>query len=110
MIDKDYWEIRILISTKVRDKLKIGLKTYDILKDTWNLASLNTKISISIKKDFIDFMVKIMLDNEYRVNVESLLCDETYLFIYDVKTTELGQFPDFESFILTISRFASVLI
>ncbi len=90
MMDKDYWAIRILIFTKTRDKLRTDLKTHDILKDTWNLVSLNTEISILIKKNFVDFMMKIMPDHECKANVDSLLCDKIYPFIYDEKTTEPG--------------------
>ncbi len=35
-----------------------------------------------------------MSDEEYKVNVDSLLCNGTSFFTYDVKTTEPGQFPD----------------
>ncbi len=32
IINKDYWAIRIQISFETREKLRTGLKTYDILK------------------------------------------------------------------------------
>lgn len=32
MMDKNYWGIRILISTKTRDRLRMGLKSHGILK------------------------------------------------------------------------------
>lgn len=89
-MDKNYWAIRIQIFTETRDKLKIGLKTHGILKDAWNLASLNTEIFMSIKKNFVDSLRKIMLDNECKANVNFLLCNMTYFFTYDMKTTELG--------------------
>ncbi len=94
MIDKNYRVIRIQISTEIKDKLRIGLKTYDILKDAGNTASLDIEISMLIKKDFVDSLVRIMLDNECKANDNSLLCDGTYHFMYDVKITEPGQFPD----------------
>ncbi len=47
-----------------------------------------------IKKDFVDSLIRIIPDNECKANVDSLLYDGTYPFTYDVKTTELGQFPD----------------
>ncbi len=53
---------------------------------------------MSIKKDFVDSLVKIMPDDECKANVDSLLCDGTYSFKYDVKTTELGQFLDPDMF------------
>ncbi len=94
MMNKDYWAIRIQISTETRDKLRTGLKTHGILKGAWNLASLDTEVSMSIKKDFVDSLVRIMSDDECKANVDSLLCDGIYPFTYDVKTTEPGQFPD----------------
>ena len=48
---------------------------------------------MSIKKDFIDYLVRIMLNNECKANVDFLLCDDTYLFMYDMKKTKLEQFP-----------------
>ena len=53
---------------------------------------------MSIKKDLIDFLGRIMPDNECKDNVDSLLCDGTYFFTYNVKTTEPGQFSDPEMF------------
>ncbi len=49
---------------------------------------------MSIKKDFVDSLVRIIPDDECKANVDSLLCDGTYPFTYDVKTTKPGQFPD----------------
>ncbi len=98
MIDREYWTIRIQISTQTRDKLRAGLRTHGILKGTWNPTSLDTEISMSIKKDFVDSLVRIMPDNECKVNVDSIICDYTYSFTYDVKITEPGQFPDPDMF------------
>ncbi len=39
-----------------------------------------------------------MLDNECKANIDSLLCNKTSSFTYDVKITELGQLPDLEIF------------
>ncbi len=66
------------------------MRTYGILKGVWNPTSLDTEISMSIKKDFVDSLVRIMPDNECKANVDSLLCDDTYPFTYNVKTTEPG--------------------
>ncbi len=94
MMDRDYWAIRIQISTETRDKLRASLKTHGILKGAWNPTSLDTEISTSIKKDFVDSLVRIMPENECKANVDSLFCDGTYPFTYDMKTTESGQFSD----------------
>lgn len=47
-----------------------------------------------VKKNFVDSMVRIILDKKCKANVNFLLCDKIYPFIYDVKTTESGQFPE----------------
>ncbi len=97
-MDKDYWAITIQISTETRDKLRAGLRTHGILKGAWNPTSPNTEISMLIKKDFVDALVRIISDDECKANVDSLLCNGTYPFTYDVKTTEPGQFPDLKMF------------
>ncbi len=94
MMDRYYWAIKIQISTETRDKLRAGLRTHGILKGAWNPTSLDTEISMSIKKNFVDSLVRIMPEDECKANVDSLLCDGTYLFTYDMKTTEPRQFPD----------------
>lgn len=94
IIDNDYWEITILISTKNRDKLRAGLKTDDILKVAWNLTNLNIDISMLVKWNFVDFMVRIMPDDKCKANVHAPLCNKTYLFTYDIKTIQPGQFSD----------------
>ena len=38
--------------------------------------------------------MKIMPNNKYKANIDSLLCNEIYFFIYDMKKTKPGQFPD----------------
>ena len=53
---------------------------------------------MSIKKDFINSLVRIMPDDECKIKVDSLLCNSTYPFMYDVKTTEPGQFSDLGMF------------
>lgn len=50
---------------------------HDILKAAWNSASLDTEISMSIKKNFVNFLLRIMLDNKYKANIDSLLYDKT---------------------------------
>ncbi len=49
---------------------------------------------MSIKKDFVDLFVRIIPDNKCKANVDFLLCNKIYFFMYDVKTNEPGQFPD----------------
>ena len=41
-----------------------------------------------------------MLDNKYKASVNFLLYNKTYLFMYDVKTTEPGQFPNPKIFLV----------
>lgn len=95
MMEKDDWGIRILISTETRNNLRTGLKTHGVLKGAWDPASLDTEISMSVKKEFVDALVKIMPDDECKTRVEGLLYDGTYPFTYDVKITlKSGEFPD----------------
>lgn len=92
MMDKKYWGIKILISIKTRNKLRDDLKTHGVLKGTWDLASLDTEISMLVKKEFVDVLVKIMPNNKYKTRVEGLLRKRTYPFKYDMKTTKPGEF------------------
>lgn len=98
MMNKDYWVIEILILTKTRDKLGTGLKTHSILKNAWNLTSLNIEISMLIKEDFVDSITRIMSDNRCKAKIDSLLYDETHFFMYNMKTTKPRQFPDLGMF------------
>lgn len=56
--------------------------------------SLDTEISILIKINFVDFLVRIIPDNECTTNIDFFLYNEIYSFTYNMKTTKLGQFPD----------------
>ncbi len=49
---------------------------------------------MSVKKEFVNALVKIMPDDECKTRVKGLLCDGTYPFTYDMKTTKPGVFPD----------------
>lgn len=51
-----------------------------------------------IKKEFVDTLVKIMPNDKYKTRVEGLLCDKTYFFMYDVKTTKPSKFSNPEIF------------
>lgn len=98
MIDKKYWRIKTLISTKTKNKLRDSLKIYGILKSAWDPTNLNEELSILVKKKFVNALVKIMLNNNCKTKVKSLLCNRTYPFTYDVKTTKPGKFPDLKMF------------
>lgn len=98
MMDKDYQAIRILIFIKTKKRLRTGLKTHGILKDALNFASLDTEIFILVKKNFIDFMIRIISDSKCKTNVDFLLYNKTYFFMHDVKTTETEQFSDLKMF------------
>ena len=45
--------------------------------------------------------MRILPDNKCKTNVNLILCDKTYFFIYDLKTTETGQLPDLKMFYIT---------
>lgn len=98
MISKNYLVIRIQISTKIQEKPRTGLKIYSILKGTWNPKSLNKEISISIKKEFIYFWMRIMPNNKCKAIIDFLLYNGTYFFTYDMKTTKLREFSDLKIF------------
>lgn len=53
---------------------------------------------MSIKKEIIDSLVRIMLNNKCKTNIDSLLCNRTYFFTYDMKTTKPRQFSDLKMF------------
>ncbi len=95
IIVKKYLGIKILISIETRNKLRDGLKTHSILKSAWDLASIDIKLSIFVKKELVDTPVKIMPDNKCKTRINCLFCNRTYSFMYDVKTTmKPGKFPD----------------
>lgn len=60
----------MLIFTKTKNKLRDSLMIYNILKCVCNLASFNTKIFMSIKKEFVNTLIKIMTDNKYKIRVK----------------------------------------
>lgn len=90
--------MKIHISTKIRDKLITSLKIHSILKHAWNYSSFDTKIFMSVKMNFIDFIVNIITYKKGKINIFSSICKKTYFFIYDMKRTKLRQFPDLEIF------------
>ena len=49
-------------------------------------------------KDFINYLIKIMLDNKCKANVDFLLYNRTDSVMYDIKITKLGQFSDLGMF------------
>lgn len=51
-----------------------------------------------VKKDFVNSMVRIILDDKCKTNVNSLFYDRNYFLMYNAKTTEPRQFPDPEIF------------
>ncbi len=98
MMDKEYWGIKVLISTETRNKLRDVLKIHGVLKGAWDPVSLDTELSMSVKKEFVDALIKIMPNDECKTKIEGLLYDGTYPFTYDVKTIKPGEFPDPEVF------------
>lgn len=52
-----------------------------------------------------------MLDKKCKANVNSLLCNKTYPFMYNMKITEPKQFPDLEKFYIdNFQVFTSVAV
>ena len=73
---------------------KDQIKDLWYFEDAWNLASLDTEISMLVKKNFVNSIVRTMLDDKCKIIIDSLLCNATYSFKYNVKTTEPEEFPD----------------
>lgn len=97
-MDKKYLKIKILIFTTSKNKLRNSLKTHGILKSAENLANFDIKLIMLVKKKFVDVLIKIILDNEYKTRIKSLLCNRTYSFICNIKTTKPSKFSDPEIF------------
>lgn len=51
-----------------------------------------------VKKEFVDILVKIIPDNKCKTRVKGQLYNRTYSFVYNIKTTKPGKFPDSEIF------------
>lgn len=73
--------------------------------------SLNIKIFLLIKNDFVDSLREIMPDNLCKTNIDSLLCNENDFFIYNMKTIKPRQFPDLRIFYVNnFSVYTSIAI
>lgn len=82
----------------MRNSLGAKLKMYNFLENIWDPTIIDTKISISIKKDFISFFIKFILDKKYKIWSKRLLYNKTNSFIYGVKITKLGEFSNLNIF------------
>lgn len=90
----DYWMVRICITDIDRTKLKTGLKTTGILGDAWSTTSIEPVISVSAKPEFVYSRIDLMPDDDSKAKVLSVYVKNIFPFIYDVRTTDPGEFPD----------------
>lgn len=51
-----------------------------------------------VKKEFVVSMIRIISDNNCKVQVETLIYNETYSFMYDIEITAPRQFPNLKAF------------
>ena len=92
----NYWMVRICITDIDRTKLKTGLKTTGILGDAGSTSCIKPVISVSANPEFVHSRINFMSedDNKAKAKALSVYEDSTFLFIYDVRTTDPGKFPD----------------
>ncbi len=90
----DYWKVRICISDINRGKLRTSLKTTGILSDAQSTNSIEPVISVSAKPNFVQSRIDLMADDKSKTKVLHMYEDNIFLFIYDVKNTTLGKFPN----------------
>ena len=92
----DYWMVRICITDIDRTKLKTGLKTTGILGDAWSTSCIEPVISVSANPEFVHSRINLMSEDDSKAKAKALSVyeDSTFPFIYDVRTTDPGEFPD----------------
>ena len=90
----DYWMVRICISDTDRGKLRTSLKTTGILGDAWSTNSIEPVISVSARPDFVQSRIDLMPDNDSKAKTVHMYENNIFPFIYDVKNTTPGEFPD----------------
>lgn len=90
ILDTNYRTIKLGISIKANDKLRTSLVSKSDFEDIWNSMTLDIKIFILAKKDFIYFIVKIMSKDKCKAKIISLFNISTYPLIYNIKIIALG--------------------
>lgn len=86
--------IRICISDTDKGKLRTSLKTTGILDDAWSTNSIKPMILVSAKPDFVQSRIDLMADDNSKAKALHVYKDNIFPFIYDVKKTTTGEFPD----------------
>lgn len=90
MIDADYWPLKLCISINNKDKMRTRLMSKNILRDIWSSSAIKNVLFISANKAFIDLIVRIIPEGEFKAKAIFFLNDGTFSFIYDIKTITLG--------------------
>ncbi len=87
--------VRICISDSDRGKIRTSLKITGILGDIWSMNSIKFVISVLAKPDFVQSRINLMPDNNSKAKALNMYEDNIFPFMYDVKNTTPGKFPDF---------------
>lgn len=92
----DYWMVRICITNIDRTKLKTGLKTTRILGDVWSTSCIEPVISVLAKPNFVHSRINPMSKNHSKAKDKALSVykDGIFPFMYNVRTTDSGEFLD----------------
>lgn len=92
----DYWMVRICSTDINRTKLKIGLKTSGVLRGVWLTSCIEPVISVSANPVFVYSRINLMRENNSKTKTKALSAykNRTFFFLYDVRTTDSGKFPD----------------
>ena len=94
MMDLDYWLFKLCISINNKDKPRTGLIIKSVLGDTLSISAIKDVVSIFANKAFIDLIVRIMPEGKSQAKVVSLLNNDTFTFMYDIRITTPGPFSD----------------
>lgn len=92
----NYWMVRNCITDINRIKLKTGLKTSRILVDAWSTSCIEPVIFVSANPQFVHSRINLMPEDNSKAKAKTLAVykDSTFPFLYDVRTTDPGKFPN----------------
>ena len=77
-----------------RGTLKTGLKTTGILDDVSLTNFIELVILVLAKPNFVKTRIDLIPNNERKAKTLCIYKDSIFSFIYDVKTTTPGEYPD----------------
>lgn len=91
--ETNYWIVKIYISDSNTGKLKTSLKITGILGDAWLTNSIEPVILMSVKPDLVQSRINLMSDDNSKAKALHVYKNNSFLFMYDMKNTTLGEFP-----------------